>query len=172
MRLLVIFQNKGLLAFNFHLTLSYWTTIATSHTKQLRYCRVSDHRPRSKHSNTSLEGRGYVLTRSKNLQRSKGQKSAREFTNQSSRQKISELLQATTRQTGQTNSVKFNSICYNFCWYLELENIIINLFLRSKETLGHDSSNLESNEKGTNGRSFLKLKICLFLFFSSMEIPA
>ena len=47
---------------------------------------------------------------------------------------------------------------------------IINLFLRCKETLGHDLSNLESNEKGTNGKGFLKLKICLFLFFSSMEI--
>ena len=47
---------------------------------------------------------------------------------------------------------------------------ITNLFLRCKETLGDDSSNLESKEKATNGRSFLKLKICLFLFFSSMEI--
>ena len=49
-------------------------------------------------------------------------------------------------------------------------HFIINLFLTCKETLGYDSSNLESKEKGTNGRSFLKLKICLFLFFSSMEI--
>ena len=48
--------------------------------------------------------------------------------------------------------------------------LIINLFLRCKEALGHDSSNLESKEKGINRRSFLKLKICLFLFFSSMEI--
>ena len=47
---------------------------------------------------------------------------------------------------------------------------IINLFLRCKETLGYELSNLESNEKGTNGKSLLKLKICLFLFFSSMEI--
>ena len=48
----------------------------------------------------------------------------------------------------------------------------INLFLRCKETLGHDSPNLEIIEKGINGKSFLKLKNCLFLFFSSMEIMA
>ena len=42
---------------------------------------------------------------------------------------------------------------------------IIKLFLRYKGTLGHDSPNLKSKEKVTNGRSSLKLNICLFLFF-------
>ena len=49
---------------------------------------------------------------------------------------------------------------------------IINLFLRCKETFGHDTPNLESKEKGTIGRNSLKLKICLFQFVSSMEIMA